>query len=225
MSVTTPAPRLLPLPPMPTQATLQRDMEADETLFSRWKDGDQGAGRILFARYFRALYRFFANKCNEPDEMAQATFLALVKAKDQFAGRASFRTYVYTIARNELYRHLRGLQRTRQFDPELSSIADMATSAGGKLARGEDHRRLCAALRTLPVEVQTLLELHYWEGLDAAALADVFESNATAIRKRLHRARIALRDAMVAASAAPPAALATIDDLDAYVRTHGGDRI
>ena len=193
-------------------------MEADETLFSRWKDGDQGAGRILFSRYFRALYRFFANKCNEPDEMAQATFLALVRAKDQFAGRASFRTYVYTIARNELYRHLRGLQRTRQFDPELSSIADVATSAGGKLARGEDHRRLCAALRTLPVEVQTLLELHYWEGLDAAALADIFESNATAIRKRLPRARLALRDARVAASAAPPAALATIDDLDAYVR-------
>ena len=92
-------------------------MDADETLFTRWKDGDQVAGRELFSRYFRALYRFFANKCTEPDEMAQATFLALIKAKEQFPGRASFRTYVYTIARNELYRHLRGLQRTRLFDP------------------------------------------------------------------------------------------------------------
>ena len=196
-------------------------MEADETLFNRWKTGDQAAGRELFSRYFRALYRFFANKCDEPDEMAQATFLALVKARDQFEGRASFRTYLYTIARNELYRHLRGLQRTRQFDPELSSIADMQTSAGGKLARGEDHRRLCEALRTLPVEQQTLLELHYWEGLDAAALAEIFESNATAIRKRLHRARIALRDAMLAAASAPAAALASVDDLDAWARSLG----
>ncbi len=196
-------------------------MEPDEALFSRWKDGDQVAGRELFSRYFRALYRFFANKCDEPDEMAQATFLALVKAKEQFAGRASFRTYVYTIARNELYRHLRGLQRTRQFDPELSSIADMVSSAGAKLARGEDHKRLCEALRTLPVEQQTLLELHYWEGMDAAALAEVFASNATAIRKRLHRARTALRDAMVATAAAPPHALASDDQLDVWARTLG----
>lgn len=196
-------------------------MEADEALFTRWKDGDQVAGRELFSRYFRALYRFFANKCTEPDEMAQATFLALIKAKEQFAGRASFRTYVYTIARNELYRHLRGLQRTRLFDPELSSIADLATSVGGKLVRGEDHRRLCEALRTLPVEQQTLLELHYWEGLDAAALAEVFESNATAIRKRLHRARTALRDAMVATAAAPAKALESEDALDEWARTLG----
>ncbi|HVV86044.1 MAG TPA: sigma-70 family RNA polymerase sigma factor [Kofleriaceae bacterium] len=197
-------------------------MEPDEILFNRWKDGDQIAGRELFSRYFRALYRFFANKCDEPDEMAQATFLALVKARDQFAGRASFRTYVYTIARNELYRHLRGLQRTRQFDPELSSIADMVSSAGAKLARGEDHRRLCAALRTLPVEQQTLLELHYWEGLDAAALAEVFGSNSTAIRKRLHRARTALREAMVASSAAPAQALESEDALDTWARGLAG---
>jgi RNA polymerase sigma factor (sigma-70 family) len=225
MTVTSPVDRLhparLPSHPESRQGTVQAAMEPDETLFSRWKDGDQAAGRVLFSRYFRALYRFFANKCNEPDEMAQATFLALVKARDQFAGRASFRTYVYTIARNELYRHLRGLQRTRQFDPELSSIADMATSAGAKLARGEDHRRLCEALRTLPVEQQTLLELHYWEGLDAAALAEVFESNATAIRKRLERARTALRDAMVATAAAPAQALATVEALDVYARSLG----
>ena len=42
------------------------------------------------------------------------------------------------------------------------------------MVRNEDHRRLCAALRRLPVEQQTLLELHYWDDLDAAQLAEVF---------------------------------------------------
>jgi RNA polymerase sigma factor (sigma-70 family) len=193
--------------------------DTDEVVFARWRDGDQAAGRELFTRYFRPLYRFFANKCDEPDEMAQATFLALVKARDQFAGRASVRTYVYTIARNELYRHLRQLQRTRQFDPEVSSIADLITTAGAKLARGEDHRRLCAALRTLPVEQQTILEMHYWDDFDATALAEVFETNPAAIRNRLYRARTALREAMIAADAAPAQALASVDDLDAWART------
>jgi RNA polymerase sigma factor (sigma-70 family) len=196
-------------------------MDVDGALLERWRTGDQAAGRDLFARYFDQLYRFFSNKIAEPDEMVQATFLALVKARDQFAGRSSFRTYVFTIARNELYRHLRTLQRERGFDPEFSSIADLATSAGSRLARNEDHRRLCAALRTLPIEQQTLLELHYWENLDAAALGEIFDAQAQTIRARLSRARTALRDAMAAANAAPPHALATIDDMDTWARAIG----
>ena len=196
-------------------------MEQDVELLTRWRDGDQASGRALFKLYFDPLYRFFASKIDEPEEMVQSTFLAMVKAKDQFAGRSSLRTYVFRIARHELYRHLRTLQRGRQFDPEISSIAEVATSIGGRLARGEDHRRLTAALRTLPAEQQTLLELHYWEDLDAAALADVFEVPAGTVRVRLHRAREALREAMVAAEAAPAAALVSLEDLDTWAKTVG----
>ncbi len=190
-------------------------VEADVDLLNAWRAGDAAHGRLLFQRYFQALYRFFANKCDDPDEMVQQTFLAIVKAKDQFAGRSSFRTYLYTVARHELYRHLRGLQRARNFDPALSSIADLATSAGGKLARNQQHKLLCAALRTLPVEQQTLLELHYWDGLDATALAEVFESNAAAIRNRLHRAREKLREAMLATEGIPADTIATVEAVDA----------
>lgn len=194
-------------------------MESDVDLLNAWRAGDAANGRLLFQKYFQALYRFFANKCDDPDEMVQQTFLAIVKAKDQFAGRSSFRTYLYTVARHELYRHLRGLQRARNFDPELSSIADLATSAGGKLARNQQHKLLCAALRTLPVEQQTLLELHYWDGLDATALAEVFESNAAAIRNRLHRAREKLREAMAATEGIPPDTVATVEAVDAFARS------
>ena len=195
------------------------DVESDVDLLNAWRAGDAANGRLLFQKYFQALYRFFANKCDDPDELVQQTFLAIVKAKDQFAGRSSFRTYLYTVARHELYRHLRGLQRARNFDPALSSIADLATSAGGKLARNQQHKLLCAALRTLPVEQQTLLELHYWDGLDATALAEVFESNAAAIRNRLHRAREKLREAMLATEGIPADTIATVEAVDAFARS------
>jgi len=186
-------------------------MDEDLNLLARWRDGDQVAGRALFKKYFDQLYRFFATKCEEPDEMVQATFLAMVKARDQFSGRSSLRTYLFTIARHELYRHLRSLRRDRQFDPELSSIADLATSIGGRLVRGEEHRKLTEALRRLPVEQQTLLELHYWEDLDAAALAEVFEVPAGTIRVRLHRARTALKEAMQVPG--------TLEDLDTIAKS------
>lgn len=170
--------------------------DADLEMLTRWRAGDQAAGRDLFSRYFDQLYRFFSNKSSEPDEMVQSTMLALVKSADQFAGRSSFRTYVFTIARNVLYTRLRTLVRERAFDPALSSIRDFATSVRSRLARDEEHRKLCEALQTLSVEEQTLLELHYWEGMDAAALGEVFEAEIQTIRQRLSRARASLRDAL-----------------------------
>jgi RNA polymerase sigma factor (sigma-70 family) len=193
-------------------------MEADHDVVARWRSGDQNAGRDLFARYFDQLHRFFSNKCSDPDEMVQSTFMALLKARDQFEGRSSFRTYLFTIARNELYRHIKMLQRDRMFDPVVSSIAQIATSIGGKLARNQEHRMMCAALRTLPLEQQTILELHYWEDLEIIALAEIFECEAGTMRMRLLRARTALREAMLANAAAPEQALANLETLDTWAR-------
>jgi RNA polymerase sigma factor (sigma-70 family) len=193
-------------------------MDSDLELLARWRAGDQAGGRDLFARYFDQLHRFFANKCTEPDELVQATFMALLKARDQFAGRSSFRTYLFTIARNELYRHVRTIQRDRIFDPEVSSIEQIVTTIGSKLARNQEHRLMCAALRTLPLEQQTLLELHYWQDVEVAALSEIFEAEPATMRMRLHRARVALREAMLDQKSAPPQALASLDTLDTWAR-------
>ncbi len=193
-------------------------MVADDELVTRWQAGDQAAGEALFTRYFDSLYRFFATKSSEPGDLTQRTLLAVVRARDQFAGRSSFRTYLFSIARNELYDQLRAQQRERRFDPEVSSIVDLATTPATRLDRGDRHRVLGQALRELPVEQQTLLELHYWEGLDAAALGEVFGSPPTTIRTRLRRARLALRDRLAVGGAGEVAALESDEALDAWAK-------
>ena len=55
------------------------------------------------------------------------------------------------------------------------------------------------ALQQLPVEQQTLLELHYWESLDAAAIGAVLEIAPGTVRVQLHRARAQLREVMLSA--------------------------
>jgi len=192
-------------------------MDDDATLLTRWRDGDATAGRALFQRYFDPLYRFFATKCDEPDELVQTTFLAIVKARDQFEGRSSFRTYMYQIARHELYAHLRRLQRTRLFDPNVSELRDWVTTPATRLARNESHRQLVEALRALPVDQQMLLELHYWDELDAAELAAVLETTPGAIRTRLTRARTALRERLAEAAALP--VTSSDEAIDAWART------
>jgi RNA polymerase sigma-70 factor (ECF subfamily) len=191
---------------------------SDLALLDRWRAGDAAAGEELFQRHFDSIYGFFETKCEaEADELTQATFLACLRARDQFRKESSFRTYLFTIARHELYRVLRGRQRDlARIDFEVSSIAELVSTPGTRIARNQEHRQLVEALRALPVEQQTLLELHYWEDMDIAALAEVFELPQATIRTRLHRARKALRDKM--AAHAPPRALETLESMDAWAR-------
>ena len=190
----------------------------DLALLDRWRSGDAAAGEALFQRHFDSIYGFFETKCEaDADELTQATFLACLRARDQFRKESSFRTYLFTIARHELYRVLRGRRRDgARLDFELSSIAELVSTPGTRIARNQEHRRLVEVLRSLPVEQQTLLELHYWEDMDIAALADVFEIPAATIRTRLHRARKALRDKL--ASAGPRRVPETLESMDDWAR-------
>jgi RNA polymerase sigma-70 factor (ECF subfamily) len=127
--------------------------------------------------------------------------VACVKSRDQFRGQSSFRTYLFVIARNELYMRLRKVSRFEHVDLEVSSLNELVSSPSHKLGREQELSRVRAALSQLPVEQQVLLELHYWHDLDAAALAELMETTPGAIRVRLLRARRALRDRLGGADA------------------------
>lgn len=190
----------------------------DIALLDQWRNGDADAGQALFQRHFDSIYGFFETKCEtDADELVQSTFLACLRARDQFRKESSFRTYLFTIARHELYRVLRGRQRDgARLDFQLSSIAELVSTPRTRLARNQDHQHLLEVLRQLPVEQQTLLELHYWEDMDIADLAEVFEAPEATIRTRLHRARKLLREKME--RLAPREVLETLESMDAWAR-------
>jgi RNA polymerase sigma factor (sigma-70 family) len=171
-------------------------VDDDVELLSRWRAGDRAAGQTLFTRYFQMIFRFFSTKCpSEAEELTQSTFLSCMRAREQFRADSSFKTYLFAIARNELHGHLRTKARKLdKLDFELSSIMDITTSIGSKLARSQEHRQMLEALQRLPVEQQTLLELHYWQELDVEALSEVLEIEPGTARVRLHRARKRLRE-------------------------------
>ncbi len=193
---------------------------SDLELLNAWRAGDSAAGQALFKRHFRKIYRFFETKFGrDVDELVQSTFLACVRAKNQFRGDSSFSTYLFTIARHELYRVLSERRRDLdRIDFDASSIAELAPTPRTKIAAEEDRVRLLHALRELPVELQVLLELHYWEGLDAAALGEVFEMPPGTMRSRLSRARDALREIMLKDANTPPEVTESVESLDAWAR-------
>jgi len=197
-------------------------MDDDLHLLDRWCAGDQAAGNQLFERYFSSICRFFESKTSsDAEELVQDTFLACIHNRNSFRKKSSFRTYLFAIARYQLYAYYRKRKSSNDLDFGVTSVAAMNTGPVSKLARGEDHERLFHALCSLPLEQQTLLELYYWEGMEAAELAEIFDIAPTTVRTRLHRARHALRDCM--AKLAETTAMRTIGiaELDQWARSAG----
>ena len=187
----------------------------DPALLARWRGGDRRAGDTLFQRHFNSVRRFFRSKVgpSHAEDLIQRTFLGCIHGIEGYRGEASFRTYLFAVARNVLLMHFRTLRRQPGLEPDASvhSVVDLQTGLSTAVGKQDERRLIQVALQHLPVEAQTLLELAYWEELSAAELADVFGVSPVTIRTRKHRAREKLRE-LVDALRDPGSAL--VQDLD-----------
>jgi RNA polymerase sigma factor (sigma-70 family) len=166
-------------------------MRTDDELLGAWREGDAASGRELFERYFEPVFRFFRNKAaSDIEDLVQSTFASCLASRDAFRGESSFRTYLFTIARNELYADWRKRSRRgAEVDVGSISVEDLRTTPGTALAARLDRALLARALRSIPLDLQVALELHYWEELTGPELATVLGVPEGTARSRLRRGR------------------------------------
>ena len=184
---------------------------SDAAMLQSWREGDEGSGTALVERHYESILRFFRTKAgDEADDLVQQTFLRAVEGADRFRGDSTFRAFLFGIARNVLFEHIRRRVRDRKADPDfgVSSILDLNPRASTIALRMAEQRALIGALQQMPVEIQIVLELHYWEELSVAEVASAVEVPAGTVKSRLHRGRGLLRKAMEEAPAEGKASLA-----------------
>ncbi|HVH98185.1 MAG TPA: sigma-70 family RNA polymerase sigma factor [Enhygromyxa sp.] len=170
----------------------------DFELLEAWRAGDEIAGNTLVRRHFSSVYRFFRSKLDEQvEDLTQQVLLALVESRERVRGPANFRAYLFGIARKTLMMHLRGRYRAdKVFSPTDQSIHELAitdASLGEQLAARREQRLLVAALRSIPVDFQIVVELYYWEELSVAEIAEITEVAPGTVKSRLSRARTMLQ--------------------------------
>ena len=169
----------------------------DQALLAAWRDGDRQAGEALFERYFDSIYRFFERKgIGDVSDLVQRTFLGCVEARDRFAGASSFRTFLFAIARHELFGYFRGRSNRAVLDFGVSSLADLQPGVSTQARSRSEREVLLAALHLIPLELQVALELRFWEGLSGPDLAAALDVPEGTVRSRLRRALDALRAAL-----------------------------
>ncbi len=196
-------------------------------LLEAWRGGDHDAGNEMVRRHFMSVYRFFINKvgaAHEVDDLLQRTFLACVEGRERVRDSTSLRGYILGIARNQMLMYVRRKQRDRKgVALENVSVAELSGGSPSRVIAGrQEERLLLLALREIPLELQTVIELYYWEELSVAQMAEILEIPAGTVKSRLFRARDALRQTLATMDAPEDLRRTTMEGFEHWARSLRG---
>ena len=170
-------------------------MSTDEELILQVHEGSAEAFAELFQRYRQPMYGFFVRRLANPsraEELAQETFMAVLRAAARYEPRALFRTYLYGIALNLL------MADRRKAGREVSGSA-VAGEQGSpaKTNNSEEALWVKHAVEQLGPDEREIVLLREYEGLSYGEIAALLRLPVNTVRSRLFRARMALRDLLV----------------------------
>jgi len=175
--------------------------DTDEELLKKAHGGDPAAVSTLLAKHEQQVYRYGLRMCgNEADarDVLQETLIAAYRNLGAFRGDAKLSTWLYQIARSFCLKQRRRREgEPAQFDSiETRPAQRLQTDESGTDSR--THARqvsevIQAAIGTLPDDHREALVLRDVEGLSAEDAADVVGIEVGALKSRLHRARLALK--------------------------------
>ncbi|MCY0111044.1 RNA polymerase sigma factor [Pseudomonas monsensis] len=173
---------------------------SDDALLARYREGDGAAFEILYARHRQGLYRFLLGLSGKPelaDEVFQETWLSLIRSASQPQGRATFRTWLFQIARNRLIDHWRkhGAHQPLHdsYDEQLHAVGDETNDPEQLLNLSRDSQRLESALQALPADQREVFLLRAHGDLDLAQIASLTDTPLETVKSRLRYAQQKLR--------------------------------
>jgi RNA polymerase sigma-70 factor (ECF subfamily) len=179
--------------------------DEDQVLLQAARAGDRAALEALLARHEARIYRYGMKMCRDPEaakDVLQDTLLAMARGVRDFRGASSISTWLYTIARSFCLKQRRKQKAARPVDRSFDAngaaagapLVDPARSPDEELASKEVARAIDQAIGELDPAHREVLILRDVEGLRAAEVAEVLGVSVDAVKSRLHRARLALRE-------------------------------
>ena len=171
------------------------------------KAGDRAEFARFVETYSRPIYRLGLKILNDPqdaEDVLQETFIKAFRALPGFEGRSSLSTWLYRIAVNE------ALMLVRKHHPEAISVDEEVETPDGEiepvqivdwcclpereLLTAEGRRFLDTAIERLPATLRVVFVLRDIQGLSIRETAETLNLSETAVKTRLLRARMNLRE-------------------------------
>jgi len=175
------------------------DETSDENLMLNYIQGNAGAFELLYQRHKDPLYRFILRQCGQPfvDELFQDIWLKVINSGRGYSVKATFKTWLYHIARNRIIDHYRrrNVHPVNNYPEKLSSISDARhIQPENQLETSNQHELLMNAIAALPHEQKEAFLLREEAGLGIEEIADTTGVTYEAAKSRLRYAVIKLRE-------------------------------
>jgi RNA polymerase sigma-70 factor (ECF subfamily) len=180
--------------------------ETDEALVRRAQAGDNRAFDELVERYRDKVYRLSFKILRHEEDAAEAlqdAFLSAYRGLKNFKAESTFSTWLYRIATNASlmkYRKRReghvSLEQSQSSEEgaEALQLPDWSTQPVQELLDTETRQVMDEGIERLSEELRTVFVLRDVEGLSNAEVSEVLGLSVAAVKSRLHRARIELRE-------------------------------
>lgn len=175
----------------------------DEELVRRAQADDERAFGELVERYESKVYSLGIKMLRNPEDaedVLQDTFLRAYRGLKSFKGNSTFSTWIYRITANSALMRLRKKQLPTVSIEDADereapiNIVDWAPGPVEQLLNEETRQAMNEAIESLPPEFGQVFVLRDVEGLSNAEVAEILDLSVAAVKSRLHRARLKVRN-------------------------------
>jgi RNA polymerase sigma-70 factor (ECF subfamily) len=181
----------------------------EKDLLKRLKEGDRAAFARLVEEYSPRIYGQALRMMQDPaeaEEILQETFLQVVRHIESFRGQSQLGTWLYRIATNQALMRLRRkrlaslpLDEAGQDGLETAlPSADWSKRPEAELLDQEAREEMERAIAELPDSLRVVFLMRDVEGLSTAETAEALDLSISAVKSRLLRARMKLRNELSA---------------------------
>lgn len=180
---------------------------SDEQLIEWVANGDASCLGTLFERHHKRVYHYcrqLTRNGPQAEDLVQEVFLKMLRKSGSFRGDGSFKAWMFNIARNVTFDHLRKVGRQGRSETVDDSAANLVDSRSAEqVAAGkQDLGNLSQALSNLPAKVQEVIWLGRFEFDNYEDLSRALGCTTGTARVRMHRAMQQLTEEFMNASGA-----------------------
>jgi RNA polymerase sigma factor (sigma-70 family) len=175
---------------------LLQSLKSDESLLLAYQKGDSIAFEVLYMRHKNSLFNFLYNSCRQHqlvEDLAHDIWLSIIRGIENYKAVATFKTYLYRIARNRLIDHWRKEKDSKFEYAEFNEEKHLSTTVSGDSAeRTIQVMEILDAIMKLPDEQREAFLLRE-EGFSQQEIAEITDSKPETVKSRVRYATQQLR--------------------------------
>src|SRR4051794_28422631 len=189
------------------QPNIEQPVSDELALVQSAKAGDVAAFEELVKRYDRNVFRIaqhITQNREDAEDVVQDAFIKAYQNLEQFQGNSKFYTWLVRIAVNEALMKLRRRKtsKTVSIDEDVETeegsmpreVADWGPNPEQLYGQSELGEILEKTIQGLPQSFRTVFVLRDIEGLSTEETAEMLNLSVPAVKSRLLRARLQLRE-------------------------------